>query len=112
MCQVADMKSAVEFYRAALGAEPETESPYWSSFRLGTVSIGLHPPFREASPGAGGGWILGFEVDDLDAFRAHLYGMGAHIGGQHEVPGGAVLEFNDPDGNALQAFQPGYSPAK
>lgn len=100
----------MEFYRAVLALEPTLASPYWSHFEIGNVRIGLHPRFA-GNDGPlntrGKGTVLGIEVDDLKAFRMHLEVLGAWCGDWHETPGGVVLNFEDPDGNALQAIQIG-----
>jgi predicted enzyme related to lactoylglutathione lyase len=111
LCQVTDMDRAVAFYRDVLKLHAGVVSPYWSDFQLGDAKIGLHPPFSDGATRPGTGWILGFEVEDLAEFKRVLAEAGASIGGIHDVPGGAVLEFFDPDGNPLQAIQHGVTMA-
>ncbi len=105
------MDRAVAFYRETLGLTPGTLSQWWSDFDLGGVKIGLHPPFQSPPPG-GNGWILGLEVDDLRALRNALAEAGFPATKPfHDVPGGAILEFADPDGNPIQAIQIGAKAA-
>jgi len=115
LCQVADMDRAVAFYRDTLGLQPGNSSPYWSDFQLGAVTIGLHPPMRGSSPPYAvplKGWILGFETDDLVELRARLTRGGMVVNGDYQdVPGGVVLDFTDPDGNAIEAIQTGATAA-
>lgn len=109
-CPVTDMDRSVAFYRDVLGLSPGTLSPYWSDFQIGTDRIGLHPAhdLRHAPGSGGGGWRLGLATDDLRGLRASLDKAGAKIlEGYHETPGGVVLTFADPDGNPIQAIQPG-----
>ena len=111
ICQVADMNRSVAFYRDTLGLTPGHTTPYWSDFQIGTVKLGLHPPFQGSSAPLsvpGKGWVLGLEVDDLKGFRARLEVAGTEISGEyHDVPSGVLLEFYDPDGHAIQAIQYG-----
>ncbi|HTQ11224.1 MAG TPA: VOC family protein [Fimbriimonadaceae bacterium] len=109
LCQVSDMNRAVGFYRDALGMTPGIQSPYWSELTLGDFKIGLHPPFKEGPTEVGRGWILGIAADDLRALRATVESAGGKCGGYHDVPGGCVLDFSDPDQNPIQAFQPGVT---
>jgi|GEM_PF-526150 len=110
-CIVADMDRSVAFYRDILGLTPHVQSPYWSDFQLGALTIGLHPPYKGAASGPGG-WILGLEVDDIRALRATLKAAGISADEPfHDVPGGVILKFEDPDGNPLQAIQTGITVA-
>lgn len=104
LAEVSDVMASVEFYRAILGVDPEVSTPHWAHFRLGPVKIGLHPPFEGATP-KGAGWVVGLRVPDLAAFRAKLATLGIAAGPPHEVPNGLICDFQDPDGNRLQAMQ-------
>lgn len=108
-CPVSDMDRAVAFYRDVLGLTPKVTSPYWSDFQLGEARIGLHPARDLPSPtGPIGGWRLGLATDDLRGLRERLEAAGATITEDyHETPSGVVLTFTDPDGNPIQAMQPG-----
>ena len=107
------MDRAVAFYRDVLGLNPCHVTPYWSDFEAGTVRIGLHPPFQGSqAPYAmpGKGWIVGFETDDIRGLKQKLLEVGAPIRQDyHDIPGGVIIEFSDPDGNNLQAMQYGLS---
>jgi lactoylglutathione lyase len=107
MVYVGDMPRAVSFYRDVLGLPLQLESPGWSQFDLGNGAIiGLHV----GKPSTGGGWIPGFEVDDIRAADQRVRAAGASIDhGFHDVPGGVVLEFKDPDGNPVQVTQMGVT---
>jgi catechol 2,3-dioxygenase-like lactoylglutathione lyase family enzyme len=115
ICQVSEMERSVAFYRDILGLKPGNVSSYWTDFDAGGVEIGLHPPF--AGPKAEfqtprGGWILGVEVDDLKSLRAKLAGAAVTTGDYHDIPGGVVFDFQDPDGYPIQAVQHGVSSAQ
>jgi predicted enzyme related to lactoylglutathione lyase len=108
LCQVSDVMRAVGFYRDVLGLTPGNVSPYWSDFELpGGTKIGLHPPFAVGKMPDGSGWIHGIEVDDVVALRKAVEAAGQLVGGYHDVPGGVVIDFADPDGNPIQAIQMG-----
>ncbi len=109
LCQVWDMDRAVTFYRDLLGMTPGVMSPYWSDLTIGNFKVGLHPPFAEGPKEVGRGWILGIEVDDLQSLRAALEAAGTVCAPYHDVPGGCVMDFADPDGNPLEAMQTGVS---
>lgn len=110
-CQVSDMQRSVTFYRDVLGLTPGVVSPYWSDFALGGMKLGLHPRLTDAADPLGvegKGWYLGLETDDLKALVAKVEGSeGAVVGGFHQTPSGVVATLVDPDGNPLQAVQPG-----
>jgi catechol 2,3-dioxygenase-like lactoylglutathione lyase family enzyme len=112
ICQVADMDTAIGFYRDVLGLAPGMVSPWWSTIVVGDVQIGLHPPFAGGNREIGRGWILGIQVDDLRSLRAKLEGSGTDCAEYHDIPGGCVMDFADPDGNPIQAMQHGVSAAQ
>ena len=105
------MDRAVAFYRDVLGLTPRHTTPYWSDFTLEGIVIGLHPPFKGATAEVANGWILGLATDDVLALKAALVAAGGGVGELHDVPGGVVLEFGDPDGNRIQAIQHGATVA-
>jgi len=108
-CQVSDMKRSLAFYRDVLGLKVVIESPYWSQLDLGNGMRGLHPALKGFSPPFGEygkGWMLGLETSDINALRERLTAAGAAVIGElHDVPGGVVLDFSDPDGNPIEAWQ-------
>jgi predicted enzyme related to lactoylglutathione lyase len=109
ICQVSDMDRGVAFYRDVLGLAPGYTSPHWSEFKMGETRIGLHPSF-DGSPVQpnGQGWVLGVATEDIRSLRSSLEKAGVYVGSNyHDTPSGAVMDFRDPDGNALQAIQVG-----
>src|ERR1700712_1790575 len=97
IAEVANMERSNRFYRDILGLRAEFESPHWSSYTLAGIGLGLHPPFGDSAPVKGGGWVLGVETECLRALRAHLELSGVACGGDHEVPSGVIMNFQDPD---------------
>ncbi|MBI1755869.1 MAG: VOC family protein [Fimbriimonas ginsengisoli] len=115
-CQVADMDRATAFYRDVLGLEPSYASKDWTEFNLGADRIALHSTLRGFAPPHGEygkGWFVGLRTDDLRALRARLEQAGVTIHGDyHDIPGGVILDFSDPDGNTLEAIQLGVAAAE
>ncbi len=110
ICQVSDMDRSVAFYRDVLELTPGSISPYWSDFTLPDGNrIGLHPPFEDAKPCNGSGWVLGIQVDDLLGLKAILAASGHSLSAFHDVPGGVIANFSDPDGYPIQAIQVGIT---
>ncbi|HXH61352.1 MAG TPA: VOC family protein [Fimbriimonadaceae bacterium] len=107
-CPVTDMERSVAFYRDVLGLKPGFESPYWTSFDLGGVQLGLH--FGGGKPG--GGFVVSVLTDDLPALRSRLVGANCEVGEYHDTPRGTVMDIADPDGNRLQAMQLGTKAAE
>lgn len=109
-CQVSDMRRSVAFYRDILGLKCEIESPYWSQFIVGSNKLGLHPRLEDSEDPLGiegKGWTLGLQCDDLKTLRKALVVGGVTAGAYHQTPNGVVVGFTDPDGNPIQALQPG-----
>jgi len=105
---VRDMDRAIEFYSGALGLEVVYQSPYWSSVRIGESQIGLHGPNDPERPGPVGGWVVSVLTDDIIGLKQALSGTGCKVAEEfHDTPRGAVLSFEDPDGNQLQAMELG-----
>lgn len=103
-CWVSDMERSAAFYRDVLGFECHGVWGDWASLSLGGAQLGLH---RADSAQPRDGWVLGVRTDDLDALEVRLRAHGVDCDAErHEVPGGITLAFRDPDGNALQAYQP------
>ena len=112
MVYVRDMDRSVAFYGDVLGLTLEMKSPGWSQLRLPNgVALGLHVARSEGEPKPG--FVPGFAVDDVVAAKDHLLMTGAAISGDfHDIPGGVVLEFSDPDGNHIDVTQMGITCAE
>lgn len=99
-----------------MGLKPDIQTPYWTSFHLGDMRLGLHPAVsgNEGPHGVyGKGWFLGLEVEDIKTLKATLKSAGVEIKGDfHDVPNAVVLDFLDPDGNPLEAYQRGVTTAE
>src|SRR5687767_11322372 len=55
----------------------------------------------------GGGWGLNLRVDNLDAMVAQLQASGLDVAVDgEEYPNGRFAQLNDPEGNAIQLWEP------
>jgi CreA protein len=105
---VSDLRSAVEWYRGALGFEVEGQADAIGWVELSTpypgVTLGLSEV--EGEPRVGG-ITPTFGVRDLDAARAHLESRSIRFDGETiEIEGMVRLAtFFDPDGNAFMLAQ-------
>ncbi len=53
-------------------------------------------------------WMINFRVRDLDAMAAQLEAAGVKVEVDPETyPNGRFAQFNDPEGNPIQLWQPG-----
>jgi predicted enzyme related to lactoylglutathione lyase len=110
MVYVQEMPRSVAFYRDTLGLPLRMESPGWTEFDLGHgVVMGLHRSMNEGKQPTPG-WIPSFTVDDVRAAKERVVSSGARLTQDfHDIPGGVVIEFTDPDGNPISASQLGIS---
>ena len=109
LCPVSDMERAIAFYQDVLGLTVGYTSPHFTEIMMDNVRIGLHPPFHDATlSGEKNGWVIGVQTEDIEALRIGLVDGGFLVSKDyHDTPGGVVMDFQDPDGNPLQAIQLG-----
>ncbi len=94
---VGDMRRAVSFYRDVLGLPLKFESPGWSEFSTGEISLGLHPA-SETNPA--GSIEPGLNVTNLGKFHQDMSAKGV----QFSLPptkqdyGGMLAQFVDSEG--------------
>ena len=110
---VANMATAVAFYRDVLGLVVTDEDPYFTGLSAGEVRIGLHwtggaavPSVPHDAHGPHTGATITFRVADLAAARQKLEATAAKILGSSNNPWGKILVLADPDGNILKLMQP------
>jgi predicted enzyme related to lactoylglutathione lyase len=101
---VSDLEKAKEVYAALLGAQPQTDSPYYVGFEAEGQQIGLVPgggPQGMTSP------VAYWHVSDIEAKLAEVTAAGATVKEPaHDVGGGRlVATFTDLDGNVLGLLQ-------
>lgn len=114
--QVADVARAVAFYTQHLGFTLQHQQlPAFASVTLGDAQILLSGPGASGSrpmPGGElqqpGGWNrVVLKVSDLAALIAKLKSAGLRFRNEMETgPGGRQIQVEDPDGNAIELFEP------
>jgi glyoxylase I family protein len=114
--QVTDVARSVAFYTANLGFTLEhLQLPAFASVSLGDAQILLSGPQASGSrpmPDGQrqepGGWNrVVLRVDDLAAFIQVLKKAGVRFRNNMETgPGGRQIQIDDPDGNAIELFEP------
>ncbi|AYF79292.1 glyoxalase [Nocardia yunnanensis] len=101
---VSDLAAAKSVYAALLGADPQTDSPYYVGFEAQGQHIGLVPgggPQAMTTP------VSYWHVTDIEAKLADLIAAGATVDQPaREVGGGRlVATVADTDGNILGLIQ-------
>ena len=94
---VADMERAVRFYRDIIGLPLKFQSPEWSEFATGEITLALHP----ASDRTPAGKIeLGFQVPDLQSWHADMTAKGVQFPTppKRQDYGGMLAQFIDSEG--------------
>ena len=114
--QVKDVGRAVAFYTEELGFKLEHQQlPQFAAVSLGALPLLLSGPGASGSrpmPGGDrqepGGWNrIVLHVADLPSLIERLEGRGLRFRNEMEVgPGGKQIQLLDPDGNAIELFEP------
>ena len=114
--QVKDVRRSIEFYAERLGFTiGHQQLPAFASVSIDTLTLLLSgpgasgsrplPDGRHQEPG---GWNrIVLQVADLPARVEALKREGLHFRNEMEVgPGGKQIQLEDPDGNAIELFEP------
>jgi glyoxylase I family protein len=114
--QVKDVKRAVEFYTRQLGFKLDHQQPpAFASVSLGNLTVLLSGPGASGSrpmpdgrPQEPGGWNrVVLRVTDLPDRIEALKNAGLHFRNEMEGgPAGKQIQLEDPDGNAIELFEP------
>ena len=114
--QVKDVACSVAFYTQRLGFTLRHQQlPAFANVSLGDSQILLSGPGASGSrpmpdgePQEPGGWNrVVLKVADLPGFIAELKDAGLRFRNEMEVgPGGRQIQIEDPDGNAIELFEP------
>lgn len=114
---VTDVERSVDFYVNKLGFELEHQQlPAFASVALGDLKILLSGPGASGSrplPGGerqapGGSNRVVLRVKELPAIVEALRNAGVTFRNAIERgPGGSQIQVEDPDGNAIELFEPG-----
>ena len=114
--QVRDVSRSVEFYTKQLGFKLDHQAPpAFASVSLDTLTLLLSGPVasgsrpmpdgRHQEPGGWNRVVL--QVADLPARIETLRSAGLRFRNAMEVgPGGRQIQLEDPDGNAIELFEP------
>ena len=114
--QVSDVSRAIAFYTSHLGFKLEHQHlPAFATVSIGDLDLFLSGPEASGSrpmPSGQrqqpGGWNrVVLHVADLPACIEQLRNAGLHFRNEMEVgPGGKQIQLEDPDGNAIELFEP------
>ena len=114
--QVTDVKRAVAFYTRRLGFEVIHEQPpAFASVSLGPLHVLLSGPgasgsrpMPDGTRQEPGGWNrVVLRVSDLPGRILALKEAGVRFRNEMETgPGGRQVQIEDPDGNAIELFEP------
>jgi glyoxylase I family protein len=116
--QVADVSRAVAFYTKQLGFTlVRQQLPAFASVSLGPLTLLLSgpgasgsrpmPDGRKQEPGGWNRVVL--QAADLPARIEQLRTAGVRFRNQMETgPGGKQIQLEDPDGNAVELFEPAH----
>jgi catechol 2,3-dioxygenase-like lactoylglutathione lyase family enzyme len=100
---VADMDKAVAFHRDTLGLPLKFQSPGWSEFATGEVTLALHPA-NEKKPA--GSVELGYQIADLERMHAQGEAGGiAFVGPLRREHGVLLAQFLDSEGAPCTASE-------
>ncbi len=115
--QVKDVKRSVEFYTRHLGFKLEQQVlPAFASVSFGPLTLLLSGPGASGSRALPdgrtqepGGWNrVVLRVSDLPSLIEKLRSDGVRFRNQMESgPGGKQIQVEDPDGNAVELYEPG-----
>jgi glyoxylase I family protein len=115
--QVTDVSRSIAFYTKQLGFKLDHQHlPEFANVSIGNLTILLSgpgasgsrpmPDGRHQEPGGWNRVVL--RVADLPARVEALKKAGLHFRNEMEVgPGGKQVQLEDPDGNAIELFEPG-----
>ena len=111
---VSDLDASIAFYTRLMGGHVRWEGLTGAGRRAAHLGddrsylslFEAERPSRAPEDYAAVGFNhLGFEVDDLDAYRATLQAMGVEIKGEESYDPGRRLYFYDPDGIEIELVQ-------
>lgn len=93
---VKDMDKAVQFHRDVLGLTLKFQSPEWSEFATGDVTLALHPA---SAKNPAGSVELGYAVKNLKEVYANRRSNGISFTSEpKEVHGVLLASFTDSEG--------------
>ena len=104
-----DPEAVTAWYAEHLGvtAPPQSyDAQVWEQ-EAGPTVLAPFGPEQADTPHGPAGWGLNFRVPDLDAMVAQLREAGIEVDVAAETyPNGRFAQLQDPDGNAIQLWEP------
>jgi catechol 2,3-dioxygenase-like lactoylglutathione lyase family enzyme len=92
----ADMPGTTAFYRDVLGLKVRFETPFWTEFETGEVTLALHPSSAENPPGT---VQLGFRTADVARLHAEAPANGlSFTAPPRDQHGTTLARIRDADG--------------
>ena len=117
--QVKDVERSIAFYTQHLGFKLEHQAgSAFASVSNGELNLLLSGPgssgsraMPDGSRQEPGGWnMIVLRVDDLPSLMAAMKNAGLHFRNEIETgPAGRQIQLEDPDGNAVELFEPSLS---
>ena len=117
--QVKNVERSIAFYTQHLGFKLEHQAnSAFASVSNGELTLLLSGPgssgsraMPDGSRQEPGGWNrIVLRVDDLPSLMAAMKNAGLHFRNEIETgPAGRQIQLEDPDGNAVELFEPGLS---
>ncbi len=108
-----DPEALGRWYAEKLGVAPAPETyggTVWTQ-EAGPTVVAVFPAGYDGPPLGPPGWGLNFRVSDLDAIVSQLRADGVEVTvDPEEYPNGRFASLADPDGNALQLWEPALPP--
>jgi len=99
-----NMEESVGFMHGTLGLELKYQSPYWSEFVAGGITLALHPA-SEKNPA--GKVEIGLGVEDLQSFYSKMSAKGVVFTQSPTKEGGSLLgRLVTPDGTEISLSEP------
>lgn len=105
-----DSKALAQWYETHLGVlktPMSYDEPCWQQKAGETVFAPFGPPNHNSRYLGQAGWGINFRVDDLDAMVEQLRSSGIEVDVDTTPdPNGRFAQLSDPEGNAIQLWQP------
>jgi predicted enzyme related to lactoylglutathione lyase len=99
------VSEVLPFYRTLLGAKPLfVDGERWAQFKVGDLTLAVAGE-GEAPGGAGAGWVVTFETDDLGAARDEAVEAGGVVVEERDMGDhGRAVILRDPAGNLVSLW--------
>jgi len=101
---VGDMDRAVRFHRDVMGQTLKFQSPGWSEFSTGEITLALHPASEKNPPGK---VEIGFNVQNLQKFYEEVKAKGVEfpMPPKKQDFGGVLAQLRDSEGGHISVAE-------